>query len=823
MKMNTNKSEGVRQALLSHIAHEAYTPQTVQQLATTLGVCDVPAYKTMVRALVSLEEEGVILRNKHDAYRLATPPPLHQTGKLTVHPKGFGFVVSAHYDADVYVHAKDFNGALHGDTVEVLLHPPSSGTLRPVGKVEGVVRRIVQRHQTKLIGTFTEIASAQGRPSFDSPSPFAEYACIIPDDKRVLYPIYVALHDRHGAIHGQKVLATIVGYPEGPQPSIIVRVREVLGHKDDVGIEALSIRKSFDLPEHFPPDVVAEAAQASQTVTEAQCIDRRDLRAIQTITIDGEDAKDLDDAVHVVPLASGLMRLGVHIADVGYYVPEGSAVDREAYARGTSTYLADRVIPMLPPALSNGICSLHPHVDRLTITCEMDIDDQGEVVAYALYPSLIRTVERMTYPDVRLLVESEDERADDAQYDPAKKEALAQRYAPLLSQLAWMKQLALQLRAKRMRRGAIDFNFPEAKITVDDKGNPVHIAKRMQTIAESIIEEFMLAANETVAKAVQSLACPFMYRIHERPSGEKFEQFLTLLQAYGYTLKFRGDVLSPQAFQHVLQQIKGTRAEAAISKIMLRSMKQARYAHEPLGHFGLATTYYAHFTSPIRRYPDLVVHRILRQAFFAPTQLEPHVWEALASRMGEIAEHCSQCERRAVDAEREIEALKKAQYMNQYVGETFEGKISSIAPFGFFVELDNTVEGLVRLSDMRDDYYELDERQMVLVGTRTGKTLRIGDIATVQVARVSIPERTIDFTWVQTGQTAAGHRPPKKKSKHKGKRRENQGTKNKNPKKDKRAKVLSPKKPKKKAIKTKPQKQQKSGKSPIKSKELSLT
>jgi len=501
----------------------------------------------------------------------------------------------------------------------VLVRVTSKGSAG--GKLEGEVVRIVTRANTEVVGTFQ---------SFES------YGFVIPDDKRIVKDIFVPQEVMKGAVEGQKVVVKIVKYPEGrslAQGEVI----EILGHKNDPGVDILSIIRKHGLPEAFPPDVMAEAEQIPDKITEQDLVGRRDLRdsGKRIVTIDGEDAKDLDDAVHVERLPNGGYRLGVHIADVGYYVKEKSKLDQEAYNRGCSVYLVDRVIPMLPHRLSNGICSLNPKVDRLTLSCEMEFDDKARLVKHDIFTSVIRTVERMTYTNVRKILTEEDPE-------------LIERYKDLVDDFRLMEELAMKLRAARMARGAIDFDFQEAKVIVDENGKPVDIVKRERSVAEQIIEEFMLAANETVAEHFFWLKVPFLYRIHEDPDSEKMMNFIQFISNFGYVVRGKGNRVHPRALQTLLEEIKDTREETVISTMMLRSMKQAKYDPESQGHFGLAAEFYTHFTSPIRRYPDLVIHRIIREVIENGGQLSDAREEYLASRMQDIADQSSERERVAV-------------------------------------------------------------------------------------------------------------------------------------------------------------------------------
>lgn len=709
------------QQLLEFMRETAYKPMTYQELEQHFDIKDAEEFREFLKLLNALEEDGKILLTRTNRYGVPERMDL-QRGRLQAHAKGFAFLIPEDREhPDVYIHANDLKSAMNGDTV--LVRVTSKGPAG--GRLEGEVVRIVKRAVLQVVGVFQSHEA---------------YGFVLPDDKRINRDIFIPKDSFNGAVNGQKVVVRIVSYPEG-RAAAEGEVLEVLGHKDDPGVDILSVIRKHQLPETFPDEVTAEADQAPDAITEEEIVrqGRRDLRDKIIVTIDGEDAKDLDDAVNVERLPNGNYRLGVHIADVGYYVRENSKLDQEAYNRGCSVYLVDRVIPMLPHRLSNGICSLNPQVDRLTLSCEMEFNEHMKVVKHDIFTSVIKTKERMTYTNVRKILEEEDAE-------------LMERYKDLVEVFRTMKELALKLRANRMRRGAVDFDFDEAKVIVDDDGKAVDIVKRDRTIAEQIIEEFMLAANETVAEHFHWLKVPFLYRIHEDPDPEKLQNFMAFAANFGYQIKGRGNSIHPRALQTLLEDIEGTKEQTVLSTMMLRSMKQAKYDAESTGHFGLAAEYYSHFTSPIRRYPDLVIHRVIREVLENGGALTAERQEYLTARMPDIAQQSSERERVAVDAERDTEQMKKAEYMLDKVGEEFEGIISSVTSFGMFIELDNTVEGLTRLSALTDDYYHFDEQHMALIGERTSKVFRIGDEVKVRVARVNIEDYTIDFELVDMKQ-----------------------------------------------------------------------
>ncbi|MFD2663224.1 ribonuclease R, partial [Paenibacillus thailandensis] len=710
------------QELLDFMRETAYKPMTYSELEQSFGIADAEEFKQFLKLLNELEESGQILRTRNDRYGVPERMNLLR-GRVQAHAKGFAFLIPDEKEhPDVYIHANDLKSAMNGDIVFVRITSKSEGG----GRMEGEVVRIIQRAVEQVVGTFQNHEA---------------YGFVVPDDKRINRDIFIPKDGFQGAVTGQKVVVRIVSYPEG-RSAAEGEIIEILGHKDDPGIDILSIIRKHQLPEGFPDDVMAEAEAAPDSISEEEIVQqgRRDLRNETIVTIDGEDAKDLDDAVHVKRLENGNYLLGVHIADVGYYVREKSALDQEAFRRGTSVYLVDRVIPMLPHRLSNGICSLNPRVDRLTLSCQMEFDPKTmKRVRHDIFTSVIRTTERMTYTNVRRILTATEE-------EPETE--LKERYAGLLDMFALMEELAMKLRRKRMKRGAVDFDFTEAKVIVDEEGKAVDIVKRERSIAEQIIEEFMLAANETVAEHFHWLRVPFLYRIHEDPDSEKLMHFMQFAANFGYVVKGKGNSVHPRALQTLLDEIRGTKEETVISTMMLRSMKQAKYDAESLGHFGLAAEFYTHFTSPIRRYPDLVIHRVIREVLENGGMLPEARHDALAARMPDIAQHSSERERVAVDAERDTERLKKCEYMLDKVGEEFDGIISSVTSFGMFVELDNTVEGLIRLSELTDDYYHFHEVHMVLIGERTSKVYRIGDEVKIRVARVNMDDHTIDFEMV---------------------------------------------------------------------------
>ncbi len=688
---------------------EADKPLSIKDLEEALEVSDSSQFKAFVKLLNELEEEGELVRTRSNRYGLPDRMNLIR-GTVIMHPKGFAFVRTEEGFDDIYVSGADMNNAMNKDKVLVRLHSNSSGS-----KPEGTIIRILERGVKQTVGTYVDDK---------------HYGFVVADDKRIPHDIFIPKKKEGGAVDGHKVVVEITKYPEG-RMSAEGEVIEILGHKNDPGVDILSIIHKHGLPGEFPQEVIDHAHSVPDEISPDEINHRKDLRDKTIVTIDGADAKDLDDAVRVEKLDNGNYILGVYIADVSHYVKEGSPIDAEAYERATSCYLVDRVIPMIPHRLSNGICSLNPQVDRLTLGCEMEISPQGEVVNHEIFESVIKTTERMTYTDVRKILQEEDEE-------------VTKRYESLVPFFKQMEELASILRKKRFDRGAIDFDFKEAKVLVDEDGKPTDVVLRDRSVAEKLIEEFMLAANETIAEHFHWLKLPFVYRIHEDPDEEKLNKFLEFITNFGYVVKGSANTVHPRAMQDILDAAKGEPEEAVISTVMLRSMRQAKYDPDNVGHFGLSADFYTHFTSPIRRYPDLIVHRLIRTYLFEKKTDEriQAYWE---EKLPTLTDHTSELERRAEDASRETDELKKVQYMEDKVGEEYEGIISGVTGFGLFVELPNTIEGLVHVSYLTDDYYHYDEKQYAMIGERTGKVFRIGDQIDIRVINVNVEERIIDF------------------------------------------------------------------------------
>ncbi|GEN46712.1 ribonuclease R [Alkalibacillus haloalkaliphilus] len=702
--------EQMKQRLEQFFTEEATKPLSVEEVQATLEITDSDELIQLMKALNSLEDDGTLIRNRNELYGLPEKMNLIR-GRIQMHAKGFAFLIPEDENhSDIYIHQSDLMSAMNGDIVHVRVENESYAGNRP----EGIVVRIIERNDQPIVGTYQD----NGRFGF-----------VIADDKRIPGDIFIKEGNENGAVDGHKVIVKIIEYPKGVR-SAEGEVAEILGHKNDPGIDILAIIHKHGIKAEFDHETIEHANSIPETIDESDLEGRRDLRDKQIVTIDGADAKDLDDAVRVEQLDNGNFLLGVYIADVTNYVKEGSPIDKEALERSTSTYLTDRVIPMIPHRLSNGICSLNPHVDRLTLGCEMEIDGSGKVVNHEIFAAVIKTEERMTYTDVNSILQGDEE--------------VRERYQSLVPMFELMATLAQTLRFKRSGRGAIDFDFKEAEIEVDEEGQPTDVVLRERGEAERLIEEFMLIANETIAEHFHWMDVPFIHRIHEDPDAGKLEKFFEFVANLGHTIKGTTDDIHPKALQNVLDQVSGSKEDLVVSKLMLRSMQQAKYSPESVGHFGLATQFYTHFTSPIRRYPDLIVHRLIR-TYLIEGDISSQTTKKWEEKLPDIARHTSEMERRSVDAERETDDLKKAEFMSDKIGEEFDGLVNSVTNFGMFVELPNTVEGLVHVSYLTDDYYHYHENAQAMIGERTGNIFRIGDEIKVRVIGTNIEERVVDF------------------------------------------------------------------------------
>ena len=698
-----------KKIIYEFICDEFYVPMKLKELAMLLQV--PKDQRDELKAVMdSLEAEGKVHVTQKGKYIKGEAK--HLRGIFQANARGFGFVTVEGEPEDIFIGEEDMGGAMQGDEVEVAITKAPEGRRR-----EGKILKIVNRGTQRLIGYY------QSRKNF---------GFVVPDNERILQDIFVPAEQSKGAVTGHKVVVELTSYggerkkPEG-------RIVEILGHANDPGVDILSIVKAYDLPIEFPEKVLNQAERVAKPVTGADMAGRKDVRDWQTVTIDGEDAKDLDDAITLTKEGDNYI-LGVHIADVTNYVQENSALDREALKRGTSVYLADRVIPMLPHVLSNGMCSLNAGEDRLALSCIMTVDAKGNVVDHQIAETVVNVDERMSYTSVKKILEEHDEEE-------------CRRYQTLIPMFELMKELSEILRNRRHKRGAIDFDFPESKMVLDEDGTPLEIKAYDRNVATKIIEDFMLLANETVAEEYFWQEIPFVYRVHEAPDEEKMKKLITFIQNFGYTMHVpKGQEIRPKEVQKLLDKIEGSQEEAMISRLTLRSMKQAKYSPDNDGHFGLATQYYTHFTSPIRRYPDLQIHRIIKDNLRG--RMTESRRDHYAKILTEVTMQASSLERRADEAERETVKLKKVQYMKNFYGEEFEGVISGITKWGLYVELPNTVEGLVHVANMMDDHYDYDETHFQMVGTHTGKRYELGQKVKVRVTGCDTIASTIDFELV---------------------------------------------------------------------------
>lgn len=699
--------KNIRDKILAFMHDSSYAPMTSEELLDALaGECSATKFW---QELLSLEQNGEIIKTRFETYGLPEKMGL-VAGRFQLTSKGFGFVIPDNKGErpDVFIPPRALNGAMNNDRVLARVNNDTHGK-----KPEGEILRIITHANNKVVGIFHQTG---------------DFAFVTPDDKRIGQDVYVMRRDFNNAKDGQKVVVEITEWPQEHRKAE-GRVTEILGNIGDVGLEILSIIKQNDLPLEFPEEVLAASRKVPKTIKKTELADRRDLRERTVVTVDGEDAKDLDDAVYVQQISAHEYLLGVYIADVSYYVTEDSILDKEARERGTSVYLVDRVLPMLPERLSNGICSLNAGEDRLAMACEMHIDRQGTVLNYEIFPAVINVRHRLSYNIVRAMLAGDKE--------------LCTKYADIVPMVGKMDELRQILHDKRARRGAVDFDLPEQKVILDEKLHPIEIVQRIHGNAESIIEEFMLAANETVAQHMFNQHWPLIYRVHEIPAEEKMQDLAKLLA--NFNVKFKvSEETQPKEIQQAVRAVAGRPEERLITTVALRSMKQAVYQTENVGHFGLAAKYYTHFTSPIRRYPDLIVHRLLRQWLQTP-KLKAAEVEPLSDKLEIIADHSSIRERAAADAERATVELKKCEYMADHIGEEYDGVISGVTAFGMFVELENGVEGLVHISSLMDDYYEFYEERYALVGTHTGHQYRLGDKVRIEVLQVNISDVSIDF------------------------------------------------------------------------------
>lgn len=700
------------------ICDDLYVPMKFKEIAVLLQA-PKEERDELRRILDELEEEGKIYLTKRGKYCKGETRRL--AGTYRANARGFGFVVSEDEDSDIFIGEDNTNGALDGDAVEYVI----TGAPKEKSR-EGKITRIISRALTKIVGLY-EVKPGKG------------YGFVRPDNQKIQKDIFIPSGKSNGAVNGHKVVVKLTSYGDDshkPEGEIV----EIIGHINDPGTDIMSIVKGYDLPVEFPEKVLNQAQRVAKDVSVADMAGRKDIRSWQMVTIDGEEAKDLDDAVSITR-DGGNYILGVHIADVTNYVQENSALDREALERGTSVYLADRVIPMLPHALSNGICSLNAGEDRLALSCIMTVNDKGHVIDHEIAETVIHVDQRMSYTSVKKILSDHDETE-------------MKRYKDFVPMFELMQELSGILRGRRRQRGSIDFDFPETKLLLDGQGKPVDIQPYERNAATRIIEDFMLLANETVAEDYYWQELPFVYRTHEAPDDEKIHALATFINNFGYSMHIGVNEIRPKEVQKLLGKVEGTPEEALISRLALRSMKQARYTPENTGHFGLAANYYTHFTSPIRRYPDLQIHRIIKDNLRG--RMNEAKREHYHAILADVTKHASEMERRADEAERETVKLKKVEYMQEHMGEVFEGVISSITKWGMYVELENTVEGLVHVVNMTDDHYDYLEERHEMTGAHTGKTYKLGQRIRVRVIGTDRLLRTIDFEIADKGDERDG-------------------------------------------------------------------
>ncbi|HGC6693955.1 TPA: ribonuclease R [Streptococcus agalactiae] len=698
---------------------EEHGKTSVNDLAAALDMAGAKAFPKLIKTISNLESHRQLRFDDNGSLSLqkkeAKKKEITVRGLFRANKAGFGFLSIDQDEDDMFIGKNDIAYAIDGDTVEAVVKKPAdrlNGTA-----AEARVVNIVERSLKTLVGKFV----------LDDERP--KYAGYIKSkNQKINQKIYI--RKEPVVLDGTEIIKVDIDkYPTRGHDYFVASVRDIVGHQGDVGIDVLEVLESMDIVSEFPEDVIAEANAIPDAPTEKDLIGRVDLRQEVTFTIDGADAKDLDDAVHIKLLDNGHFELGVHIADVSYYVTEGSALNREALSRGTSVYVTDRVVPMLPERLSNGICSLNPNLDRLTQSCIMEIDQNGRVVNHQIKQSVINTTYRMTYTAVNDIIAGDEE--------------ICSEYESIVSSVQHMVTLHHTLEAMRTRRGALNFDTSEAKIMVNDKGMPVDIVIRNRGIAERMIESFMLAANETVAEHYARLKLPFIYRIHEEPKAEKLQKFIDYASVFGVQIQGTATKITQSALQDFMKKVQGQPGSEVLSMMLLRSMQQARYSEHNHGHYGLAAEYYTHFTSPIRRYPDLLVHRMIRDYDDKAMDKADH----FANLIPEIATQTSSLERRAIDAERIVEAMKKAEYMEEYVGEEFEGVVASVVKFGMFVELPNTIEGLIHVTTL-PEYYHFNERTLTLQGEKSGKVFRVGQQIKVKLIRSDKETGDIDFDYL---------------------------------------------------------------------------
>lgn len=698
----------MKEKILS-ILEESDKALSIDELDSALNLNTIEETKAFSDALRELEDSYEIYRSNKNRYMLLENSNLRK-GILRMNKKGFGFVEVSGEEEDIFIAPDNINKALNNDTVIVEILNKNSGEKR-----EGRIVKTLERDLSTIVG---EIYFKKDK------------GYIIPDDKKLDIQLEIDRDKSHGAVDGHKVVVKILrNITKNRYKGEVVRI---IGHKNDPGVDILSIVCKYEINDTFPEEVIEELDSIPEEVREQDKKGRKDLTDVTIFTIDGDDTKDIDDAISVEKLKNGNYKLGVHIADVSYYVKEGSPLDKEAMDRGTSVYLVDRVIPMLPHKLSNGICSLNPGVERLAISCVMEIDNNGKTVDYEIFPSIIKSRLQMTYKKVNQVIE---------------KNEIPEGYEPFVNDLKLMDELSQIIRKAKINRGYIDFDVDEAKIIVDENCHPTDIVLRNRGRGENLIEDFMIQANECVATHIFYMDLPFIYRVHEYPKEEKIRDFISFVQSLGYTVKFNTKDISPKAIQNLINQLKDKKEFKVLSSLLLRNMQKAIYLPQNLGHYGLASKCYTHFTSPIRRYPDTTVHRLLRTYLFNDDMSNQTInkWQ---EKLVYIAENSSFKERESVECEREVEDMKMAEYMEDHIGEEYKGIISGVTNFGMFIQLDNLVEGLIHVNDMKD-YFSFDEVTQSLIGERTKEKFTLGDEVLIKVKAASKEAKTIDFELVK--------------------------------------------------------------------------
>lgn len=701
-----------RELLLDFMRNKAYRPLKEKELMQEFNVAR-DQRSIMSKLLNNLVEEGIVYKNSKGRYGIPEKMDL-LLGRIEGNSKGFGFLIPEDPEEnDVFISRENLKGAMHNDKVFVRILTGQKGKRR-----EGEVTKILERANKRIVGNFEESES---------------FGFVVADNKRIFYDLFIPKEAINGARRNQKVVAEITSWPDNkrnPEGRII----EILGDKGAPGVDIEAIIYQLELPQEFPLEVKRELEKIPEVILEEEIVSRRDLKELPMVTIDGEDAKDLDDAVSIEELGEGKVRLGVHIADVSHYVKEDSALDKEALERGTSIYLVDRVIPMLPPKLSNGICSINPQEERLALSVFISYQlSPFKLMEYEIVPTVIKTNYRLTYNEVKEILNDNQE--------------VISKYKDYVPYLKLMNQLQEKLQKDRYDKGSINFEFPEVKVILDEEGKPIEIKEREHGIAEQLIEEFMIAANRIVSEDMSWKGIPFIYRVHDRPDLDRLQGFNEFIHNFGYHLKGIQNEVHPRELQELLDKVEGKPEERVINNLLLRSMKKAVYTPGNIGHFGLGIDYYSHFTAPIRRYPDLMIHRIIKETLKEGALTEKRR-VLLEKRLNHISEHCSLQERTAAEAERDSVELKKLEYMMDKIGQEFDGIIDGITNFGLFVELENTVEGLVHVEDLKDDYYNYHEKQQCLIGENTGKIYRFGEQVRVKVDKINLDEREINFILV---------------------------------------------------------------------------